>query len=604
MKNLAFLFGGFFLFTCHVFGQFGPAGVGTLVSNGLWLKGDNLTLADGAPVTSWTDGSNYGNNAANGVAAEQPTFNLTGNINGRPTLTFDGTDQLAVPDHAILDGTSGITYYTVVRPTGLNGSPRGILGKRITFTVSTEYAYTYFFHSGNRLNLDLHTQNNRFNTGGTTYSNNINYMTGFTFDGTLPAAQRSKMYDAGTLVVQSTEASTSIPNSNQPLTLGALNFNYGTYFIGEMGEVCHWNYTLNTAERIIVENYLGAKYNIAIANDFYSYQATHAGEVAGIGRVDASNFHNDSQGSAIVRINTPSNLGDNEYLIWGHDEVSILLNDIVDVDGTIIESRLSRTWRADETGDVGTVTVAFDVSGFSPLTGSDLRLLIDRDGDGFADNDVAPISGSFAAGTVTFTGVDLQAGDFFTLGSINYNQTPLPVELLEFDGVVEGENGRLFWSTASEINSDFFTLYHSSDALNWSKIAEVGAAGNSNSIRTYEWLDTEMKNGANFYRLSQTDFDGTEHFFNTVLLNKDLEEVEELIVFPNPSSGDFYISTTENFNGDQLFVTDIVGRTIPANITVGQSEALFQMPNVSRGTYFVNVLTKEGKRISKKVVRH
>ncbi len=603
MKKLAASV-GFCLLSINLLGQFGPGGIGTLVSNGLWLRADNISLSDGAAVTSWPDASNYGNNAANGTPAEQPTFNSPGNINGRPTISFDGGDQLIVPDNAILDGTAGITYYTIVRPTGLSGAPRGILGKRITFTVSTEYAYTYFFHGSNRLNLDIHTQNNRFNTGATTYANGTNYMPGFIYDGTLAAAQRSKMYEAGTMVVQSTESSTTLPNSNQPLCLGALNVNYGTYYIGEMAEVCQWNYALNTAERIIVENYLGAKYGITIANDFYTYQGTHAGEVAGIGRVDASNLHNDSQGSAIVRISSPASMGDGEYLIWGHDEVSILLNDVVDVDGTIIESRLSRTWRADETGDVGAVTIAFDVSGFSPLTGSDLRLLIDRDGDGFADNDVAPISGSFAAGTVTFTGVDLQAGDFFTLGSINYNQTPLPVELIEFDGVLDGEDARLFWQTASETNSDYFTLYHSADAQTWQAIAQVDGAGNVSATRTYGWIDENMMEGANFYRLSQTDYDGTENFFNTVVLQKAYNTPSKLMIYPNPSNNDFHVSISNTFEQAIINVTDITGRSVSPGITIVGSEALISFSDdMADGTYFLNVITANGEKLSEKLLK-
>lgn len=567
--------------------QFGPGGVGTTADNGLWLDANRLTLNNGDPVNSWTDFSGNGNDAADsGVPTEIPVFNSAGSINGRPTITFDGTDQLIVPDADILDDTQGLTYYTIVRPTGLSGAPRGIVGKRITFTTAVEYAYTFFFWSGNHLNLDVHTQNNRFNTNPTSYNNGTNYMPGFIFDGTLPTGQRSKIYEAGTMVRQGNEASTAIPNSGQDLCIGALNVNYGQYFIGEMAEVCQWNYALNTAERIIVENYLGAKYNIRVANDYYAFDMTHAGEVAGIGRVDASNLHDDSQGSAMVRINSPSNLDDGEFMIWGHNEASLADSNTVDVDGAIIESRMERVWRVDTTGDVGTVTVAFDMTGFSPLTGSDLRLLIDRDGDGFFDNDIAPQSGTFAAGTITFTGVQFEHGDFFTLGSINEINSPLPVELLSFSGSKSGQSAKLNWQTASEINASHFTVYRSTDGMAFEPMAQVSASGNSATLLSYSAIDSNPAEGLNFYRLSQTDLNGTEYFYNTVVL--DFTPVElNFSVYPNPSNGQFVLSGPTDMETVPVKLIDLSGREVPISIQSAGNEMLITPEYRAAGTYIL-----------------
>ncbi len=222
MLTKSFLTVAFALLNFVALAQFGPGGVGNSSNNGIWLRADALSLANGASVTSWTDRSGNANNADNGVVAEQPVFSIPGAINNRPTIYFDGSDQLIVPDADILDNSAGITFYTVLRPTGLNGAARGIVGKRITFTVAVEYAYTFFFWASNYLNLDVHTNNDRFSTTPTAYANNINYMPGFIFDGALPAAERSKIYNAGTLVKQATETSTALPNSNQDLCIGAI----------------------------------------------------------------------------------------------------------------------------------------------------------------------------------------------------------------------------------------------------------------------------------------------------------------------------------------------------------------------------------------------
>jgi len=108
----------------------------------------------------------------------------------------------------------------------------------------------------------------------------------------------------------------------------------------------------------------------------YDALGTYENEVAGIGRDDASNFHQDAQGTAIVRINTPSSLNDGDYLFFGHDNASFTLSNTVDVP-VGIDNRLERVWRVDETGNIGTVTIDVDLSSFTIGNSNDLVLLID-----------------------------------------------------------------------------------------------------------------------------------------------------------------------------------------------------------------------------------
>jgi hypothetical protein len=60
--------------------------------NTLWLKADDLSLANAAAVSSWTDASATGNNAVQATATNQPTFR-TNVINGKPVVRFDGSND-------------------------------------------------------------------------------------------------------------------------------------------------------------------------------------------------------------------------------------------------------------------------------------------------------------------------------------------------------------------------------------------------------------------------------------------------------------------------------------------------------------------------------
>ncbi len=123
------------------FCQFGPAGVGGATNNGLWLKSGIISGLDGDNVSNWNDQSGNTNDALQTDVDQQPLFFSSSAINNQPVVRFDGiNDQMRVLDADILDDAAGLTYFAVLRPNNLNNQPRGILGKRLTFTVSVKNA--------------------------------------------------------------------------------------------------------------------------------------------------------------------------------------------------------------------------------------------------------------------------------------------------------------------------------------------------------------------------------------------------------------------------------------------------------------------------------
>src|SRR5690606_21847334 len=232
---------------------------------------------------------------------------------------------------------------------------------------------------------------------------------------------------------------------------------------GDIAEVIGYSTALNSAQQVIMANYLAAKYGIALgADDIYVQDDPANGnydhEVAGIGRISASSIQNSSRGSGIVQVSAPTNLNNNEFLLWGHD------NGVLGYWGAGdrpagVQQRLDRTWRVNEvnrTGqavDVGAVDITFDLSALGPVTASDLRYLVDTNNDGsFADE--TPIDGavSLGNGQYSFAGITALVNNArFTLGTANAASTPLPIELLAFSAMPAAPGTvELTWSTASE----------------------------------------------------------------------------------------------------------------------------------------------------------
>jgi hypothetical protein len=110
----------------------------------------------------------------------------------------------------------------------------------------------------------------------------------------------------------------------------------------------------------------------------------------------------------------------------------------------------------------------------------------------------------------------------------------LPVTLISLSGRKVTDGNRLEWVTASEFNSDKFLVEKSLDGTSFENIGQVTAAGISNNITPYQYLDTKPINGNNYYRLKMIDRDATFRYSNIVLLSNG-NNIAGSKLYPNPT---------------------------------------------------------------------
>ncbi|MGB0931512.1 MAG: SdrD B-like domain-containing protein, partial [Chitinophagales bacterium] len=145
------------------------------------------------------------------------------------------------------------------------------------------------------------------------------------------------------------------------------------------------------------------------------------------------------------------------------------------------------------------------------------------------------------------------------------NCVKVPIELLTFNGEVQKDGNALQWITASETNNDYFTLLRSEDGINFESIAKVDGNGTSSETHVYDFLDRNAPNGKSYYRLNQTDFDGTQTASNVIsLVRGENENTFDIVrVYPIPTKDVLQVQFNTSENGSvnlQLF--DIVGREL------------------------------------------
>jgi len=130
----------------------------------------------------------------------------------------------------------------------------------------------------------------------------------------------------------------------------------------------------------------------------------------------------------------------------------------------------------------------------------------------------------------------------FTFGSLD-GSNALPVELISFTANYIKPKVHLEWTTASEINNDYFTIEKSRDGNNFEAIKKVEGAGTTSDISNYFEVDISPYIGVSYYRIKQTDYDGQYDYSELVAVNvPDNFSDEQITIYPNPSrAGNFSI---------------------------------------------------------------
>ncbi len=573
--------------------QTGPGGVGNSSNLMVWLAADRAITLTGGRVHSWGDGSGNTNHATNSTAANRPA-SVPGAVNGYPSVQFDGTnDELLIPHKSALALTQWDAFLVGAATSAKNNNAWFSKG-----SGTTAVNYGMWSNANNASLLPVKRFLSSFGAPATpnnTFSGSFSLLE---YNHLWLLASYSRFLSAGVETYSnlgiSLPPTTSYTNA---LRIGNADGASGWNLNGQIAELVLYNAPLNDTERIIVNNYLSAKYALPLSsgNLFVHDEPTNGNfdhDVAGIGHATGSTAHTDARGTGVIRISGASNLGANEFLFWGHDNGPLGAWSSTDFPAAM-QGRWQRVWRVNEVNasgsavDVGAVNMDFDLSGQGPVITTDLRLLVDTDNDGtFADE--TPIAGAVSLGgnLYRFNGVTALANNRrFTLGTMNMVATPLPVELLRFTASGSGTEVLLQWATATERDNDHFTVERSADLLAWTDIADVDGAGNSIVQLSYSTVDTDPLPGTSYYRLRQTDFDGTTE--RSHMVSVDLRTPDALPPpFPNPTSGSFTVYLPA---GAGLFdLVDLQGRSAhPVMVRYQADRAEVDVSSLAAGTYLV-----------------
>jgi hypothetical protein len=222
----------------------GGFGVASVAGLKLWLKADALALNDNDPVTNWPDQSGLANDAEQAVAAQKPLFK-TNIVNGKPVVRFDGVNDVLEVNPGI--AAAPYTLFVVAKAVA-NGTAYLVDMGGGTISIGPYDAGLWGFWSTQTPSM--------YRIGGATGNwtvISLVHTSAASAQGWNNGASPSGLFDPANTALDAT------------WTIGAETTGGGGPMDGDVAEMLVYDTALSTANRQLVQNYLGGKYGIAIS---------------------------------------------------------------------------------------------------------------------------------------------------------------------------------------------------------------------------------------------------------------------------------------------------------------------------------------------------
>ncbi|MEP7080115.1 MAG: alpha-amylase family glycosyl hydrolase [Ginsengibacter sp.] len=209
-----------------------------------------------------------------------------------------------------------------------------------------------------------------------------------------------------------------------------------------------------------------------------------------------------------------------------------------------------------------------------------------------------PVAGTWYdylnGGTINATGgsqsFTLQPGEYFVYTSV---QVILPVTLINFSGVKNGNINSLTWNVAAEKNLNYYEVEKSDDGVSFATVGKLNAQ--NKSVYTYNDEQVNSTLAVQYYRLKMVDKDGQFSFSNIINIRRETASWT-IAVNPNPYLGDLKITIQSPVNNSgTLLITDMAGkRLVKRELMINAGKNLIDVNEgavLSKGTYILSLIS-------------
>ena len=273
--------------------------------------------------------------------------------------------------------------------------------------------------------------------------------------------------------------------------------------------------------------------------------------------------------------------------------------------------RVSGIEHWDLTQDMGTTdvvpTLFFDAT--SEVNSLDKLLVAHYTGTEWEDLGNASTTGDANGGTITALTAMSSFSDV-TLATEQDNVNALPVEMIYFEAGATNHEVQLEWSTAIEIDNDFFEVQRSLNGSDFEVQGTVAGNGTTEETQVYFFTDQQPIPGIQHYRLRQVDLDGGFEYseVRTVDFAPNGRRFKAT-VYPNPMiANDIHIEVETHDLNSPVFLTvrDLSGKAIVEqriSTESGRIKLELDASHMEQGTYLITVQQANQVVSTKRIIK-
>jgi len=200
----------------------------------------------------------------------------------------------------------------------------------------------------------------------------------------------------------------------------------------------------------------------------------------------------------------------------------------------------------------------------------------------------------FGANTPVYCGLALTSHDNTILSTATIDHLSssgfTEFQLLSFTGeLISQQLIKLSWTTALELNTDYFIVEKSNGNIHFSSIDSVPAADGGRFMENYSANDNSPDSGINYYRLRMVDILGNYKYSQLVVIRFPTSSIPTMGPNPTNSSVTIFqgIDTIQFVN-----IYDFLGRRVMSINNSNSSPALtVSVYNLPKGVYVVEIRT-------------
>ena len=166
---------------------------------------------------------------------------------------------------------------------------------------------------------------------------------------------------------------------------------------------------------------------------------------------------------------------------------------------------------------------------------------------------------------------------------------PAPITLSSFTSKINSNKTvQLNWQTLTETNTQYFTIQRSINGKDFVTLDKVKAKG----AGFYNFIDLSPIEGINYYRIQNTDNDGST-YYSSIISERLSNKTIQLNIYPNPVKNMIHIQLNKTVAGNYTVeIMNVLGKVLlkkQINFTEGYNEFSIPSTNFPDGNYILIV---------------